>query len=136
MRFANIALAVLFLANVDVHAQSRNALPVPDSLFYGIWKGTSICQIKSSPCRDENVVYHIAKSGKENLIEIKANKIVNGAEEEMGTIDFRYDPKTREIISVSQPNAIWKFKKDRNSISGTLMYKGELFRIIQLTKQN
>ncbi|MER3465134.1 MAG: hypothetical protein C4329_12700 [Chitinophagaceae bacterium] len=52
----------------------------------GIWKGTSICQVKSSPCHDEVVVYHIKASGKPNEFSMQMNKIVNGAEEDMATL--------------------------------------------------
>ena len=52
----------------------------------GIWKGTSLCQVKPSACHDENVVYHISKKSA-NVYTIQANKIVNGAEVDMGTFD-------------------------------------------------
>jgi len=34
---------------------------VPAQSIEGVWKGTSLCQIKDSPCHDETVVYHISK---------------------------------------------------------------------------
>ena len=124
----------LMLLTCSGHPQSGH--PMTDTLLYGTWKGTSVCQIKSSPCHDEMVAYHIAKSSKGNFVEIKANKIVNGAEVEMGIIEFRFDATTKEIVSVSQPDAIWKFKVDNRAMSGTLLYNGQLFRIIQLNKEN
>ena len=33
-----------------------------DTLLIGVWKGSSICQIKNSPCHDETVVYYISKN--------------------------------------------------------------------------
>jgi len=57
----------------------------------GIWKGTSLCQVKSSPCHDENVVYHISRATNGKTYTIQMNKIVNGAEEEMGASDAVYD---------------------------------------------
>jgi hypothetical protein len=132
LRITNLTIVCILLANAGSKAQSANA----DSSFYGTWKGTSICQIKNSPCHDETVVFYVSKSAKENLIELKGNKIVNGVEEEMGIIDFRYDPVSKEIVSVSQPDAIWKFRKNKNSMSGTLTYNGQLSRIVNLTRQN
>jgi hypothetical protein len=132
----NLFIVIFWLASFSVRAQSGKDMTEADSLYYGTWKGTSICQVKNSPCHDETVVYHIGKSVKQNLIEVKANKIVNGAEVEMGIIEFRFDATTKEIISVSQPDAVWKFQKHNNSMAGTLKYKGELFRIIQLAKQD
>ena len=49
--------------------------------FEGIWKGTSLCQIKNSPCHDEIVVYHISRDSTGKSYEVIANKIVNGKEE-------------------------------------------------------
>ena len=90
---------------------------------------------KNSPCHDETVVYYIGQINKDNKLEISANKIVNGEEEEMGKIQFQYDPKTKQITSTSQPNAIWKFERKQNAIEGTLYSNNVLFRIVKLTKK-
>ena len=58
--------------------------------FEGTWKGTSLCQIKNSPCHDEIVVYHISKDSTGKSYEVIANKIVDGKEDYMGTIPFTY----------------------------------------------
>ena len=104
-----------------------------DTSFLGVWKGTSICQQKNSPCHDETVVYYITRN-KNQQVEIRANKIVNGKEDEMGVIEFRYEEKTKEIVSVSQPNAVWRFKRTGDHLDGTLYVRNELFRIIKLLK--
>lgn len=129
-----LPLLLLSLDSFHSNAQSGNGNLATDSLYSGIWKGESICQIKNSPCHDENVVYYISKLKKDHIIEIKANKIVNGIEEEMGIIQFRYDAKSEEIISISQPNSIWKFKIKQNSMEGTLYSNNALFRIISLRR--
>jgi len=116
------------------NAQATKDNSVADSLFYGVWKGSSICQVKNSPCHDETVVYYISKTNKDGVLEIKANKIVDGQEVEMGKIQFQYDAKTKQITSISQPNAIWKFKREQNTIEGTLYYNDTLYRIIKVTK--
>ena len=41
-----------------------------DSLLIGTWKGTSLCQIKSYPCHDEQVVHHISKADKANEFKV------------------------------------------------------------------
>ena len=64
----------------------------------GKWKGSSICQVKNSPCHDENVVYHISKAGNDSTYSIQANKIVNAVEEDMGTLTGVYD-KTKKTLS-------------------------------------
>jgi hypothetical protein len=116
-------------------AQTGKVTPAADSLFYGTWKGTSLCQVKNSPCHDETVVYYISKTNKENILEMNANKIVNGEEVEMGKIQFRFDKETEQIISISQPNAIWTFKRKGNTLEGTLYYNNALYRIIKATKE-
>ena len=105
--------------------------------FEGIWKGTSLCQIKNSPCHDEVVVYHISKDSSGKSYQVIANKIVDGKEEYMGTIPFTYDDKQKVFVSVdSVRNARWEFKIIASAMKGTLMYKGDLFRVIDVKKEN
>ena len=101
----------------------------------GIWKGSSLCQIKNSPCHDENVVYHITKNG-DNSYQIVANKIIDGKEDYMGTIIFTFDPKERVLSSIDSAREVkWEFKVAVNQMHGTLISKGKLFRIIDLKKE-
>ena len=105
--------------------------------FEGVWKGTSLCQIKNSPCHDEIVVYHISKDSTDKSYQVIANKIVDGKEEYMGTIPFTYDDKQEVFVSVdSVRNARWEFKITGNAMKGTLMFKGDLYRIIDVKKEN
>jgi stress response protein SCP2 len=113
-------------------AKSTNA-----QTFEGVWKGTSLCQVKNSPCHDEIVVYHISKDSTGKSYEVIANKIVNGKEEYMGTLSFTYDDQQKIFVSVdSASNARWEFKLTGNIIKGTLMYKGDLYRLINVKKEN
>lgn len=103
--------------------------------FEGVWKGTSLCQVKNSPCRDENVLYYISKDSTIKTFEVKAYKIVNGKEDFMGTIVFTYDEKRNLYISVDKDrDARWEFKITGNTMKGTLMVKGTLFRLIDVKK--
>ena len=105
--------------------------------FEGIWKGTSLCQVKNSPCHDEVVVYHVSKDSTGKSYEVIANKIVNGKEDYMGTLAFTYDDQKKIFVSVdSARSARWEFKMAGNVMKGTLMYKGELYRIIDVKKEN
>jgi hypothetical protein len=105
--------------------------------FEGVWKGTSLCQIKNSPCHDEIVVYHISKDSSGKSYEMIANKIVNGKEEYMGTIPFSYDDQKKVFVSIdSQRNAKWEFKLTGNEMKGTLMYKDDLYRVVDVKKEN
>ena len=68
----------------------------------GTWKGTSLCQVKPSPCHDENAVYHISKTSNGKNYTIQMNKIVNGAEEEMGASVAVYDETKHTLTSITE----------------------------------
>ena len=131
----NFQLILLSALTLQSNAQTNKDLSTADSLFSGVWKGSSICQVKNSSCHDENVVFYISKANKNNVLEVNGNKIVNGEEVEMGKIQFQYDLKTKQITSTSQPNSIWKLERKQNAIEGTLYSNNVLFRIIKLTKK-
>ena len=105
----------------------------------GIWKGTSLCQVKQSACHDENVVYHISKRAA-NLYTIQASKIVNGAEEDMGTFDSVIYDETKQTLRFTMKDnqgrkSIWLFKIDGMQMHGTLtINENTLFRIVELKK--
>ena len=111
-----------------------NAQANYDTLLIGVWKGSSICQIKNSPCHDETVVYYISKKPGIDTFYINGNKIVNGVEEEMGILPFTLNKKTNQLISTSY--GLWTFTIKQRKLEGTLVSKGVLYRIISLTKQN
>ena len=81
--------------------QAQNGAFKIDTLLIGTWNGTSICQIKNSPCHDETVVYHISKKRGVDTFFINAGKIVNGVEEEMGILPFVYNKKTNQFTSTA-----------------------------------
>ena len=90
----------------------------------GTWKGTSLCQVKSSPCHDENVVYHISKANGGKSYSIQASKIINGAEDDMGTLDASYD-EPKHLLTVmmkdrQERTSVWVFKVDGKQMHGTL----------------
>ena len=105
--------------------------------FEGVWKGTSLCQVKNSPCHDENVVYYVSKDSSGKTFEVNANKIINGKEDFMGTIVFTYDEKQNVYISIDKnADAKWEFIITGNAIKGTLIVKGILYRLIDVKKDN
>ncbi len=124
-----VCLLLLISVTTKTIAQKEN-------IIAGTWKGSSICQLKDSPCHDETVVYHISSSGGNNY-KIIANKIVGGKEEEMGIIDFTYDPSKQILTSVDQQrNARWDLKVNGKKMDGTLFYQGKLYRIVKVEKQD
>jgi hypothetical protein len=126
LKITFIALIILFI-NLEIAGQ--------DTALIGVWKGTSICQVKNSPCHNEIAVYHISKTSKPQILSMLMNKLVNNQEEEMGTTDYSYDPVHQTLNSINdRPGAHWEFKIRGDSMHGTLMYNNSLYRIIQLRR--
>lgn len=115
--------------------EGQTLISKTDSLLVGTWKGTSLCQEKSSPCHDEIVVYYISKGIGLDNFDILASKIVNGKEEEMGKVTCKFKKTTNELISTSD-NGGWTFNVNNKVINGTLVVQGRSFRIVKLTKEN
>jgi hypothetical protein len=131
MRNRFFMVTVLFVVSILTVVASPG-----DSLIVGTWKGTSICQVKNSPCHDEIAVYHITKGDKTGTYHIVANKVVNGTEVDMGVFDFSFDARTNTLTYTDETrNASWKFKINGKTMDGTLYAKGQLYRIIKLSKE-
>src|SRR6476469_6392264 len=114
MKLHNPALLILGLIfHLNIFAQTS---------IEGKWKGTSICQIKNSPCHDEQVVYHISKDTGLNNFQVIDNKIVNGKEDYMGTLHFIYDSQKKTFICIDEERkARWEFQKKDEQMSGKLL---------------
>src|ERR1700694_92994 len=80
----------------------RQDLAQQDSLI-GNWKGTSLCQVKNSPCHDEIAAYHISPGNGANTYQFQMNKIVDGKELEMGAMVYKYDPKLHTFTGRHSP---------------------------------
>ena len=103
----------------------------------GKWKGTSICQVKNSPCHDEQVVYLIKRQDSLNRYQMTMSKIINGSEEEMGTLQFSFDPATHVLVSEdTSRQARWEFLLKNLKMTGTLIYQNKLYRKIEADKIN
>jgi len=125
-------IVVFCLATHNGKAQTR--LSKTDTLLIGTWKGTSICQVKNSPCHDEVVVYHISKNKSLDTFYINASKIVNGIEVEMGIVPCAYSKETNQLVSYAS-KGIWAFNIEGTKLEGTLVFHGDLYRTIKVVKQ-
>jgi len=125
-------LLSFILCLVSRSTQAQNTVVRIDTLLVGTWKGSSICQVKNSPCHDESVVYHISKKLGLDSFSVNASKIVNGAEDEMGILPFFYNEKTKQFSSTAY--GTWTFNLEGNKLEGTLYVRGELYRKIKLFK--
>jgi hypothetical protein len=96
-----------------------------------------MCQIKDSPCHDENVIYHLSKSKGDYLYQVSASKIIEGKENDMGTIYFTFVPQKNILFFTDSIKDVkWEFKVTGKEMHGTLISKGKLFRKIYLKKEN
>lgn len=131
MRTGFILPVIIWVFTASSYGSSVNN----DSLLTGTWKGTSICQVRPSPCNDEIAVYHISKGTKPNTYHMLMNKLVNGVEEEMGENDYTFNAADNSLFCYNEKYRIAiKLRVNGNSMEGTLMSASKLYRIIKLKK--
>ena len=124
--------AVLIIVSFSTTALAQNKAEIA-----GTWKGSSICQIKDSPCHDEIAVYHVFIIEGTDSLRFVMNKIVNNIEEEMGTTIFYFDAGKQTLVSKDPVrNADWNFHAEGKQMKGTLVYKNRLYRVVDLRKQD
>lgn len=130
-RRAALATAVtLCLISRGVLGQSPAASPGPA----GTWRGTSLCLVKPSPCHDEVVVYRIVPMGTGDSLSLDAGKIVNGQEDDMGTLGCRFDPPAAELRCII-PQGTWRFTLRGDSLVGELrLPDGRTFRDVRAAR--
>lgn len=107
------ALACLFAQVAPAQAQA----PAPDPV--GVWRGTSLCRVRPSACKDENVVYRITRVNASDTLVLDARKIVNGQEEEMGVLACLPGASVGGI-RCAMPNGVWSFSIRGDSLVGEL----------------
>jgi len=101
----------------------------------GVWRGHSVCMVKTSPCHDEVNVYHIsAIPAKPSTYFVSGNKIVDGKEEVMGTGEWKYDTGTR-VLSCQFPQGVFRLKLEGDKLDGDLkLPDGTLYRQVHLQR--
>ncbi len=126
-----LTVAVVFIA-VSCFAQNTASNAVN---LIGTWKGTSICQVRPSPCNDEIAAYHITKEVKPGVYHMVMNKLVNGKEEDMGVGDYSFSAADKTLTYVDEKrNFSVKFNVKGNTMEGTMLVKNVVYRIIKLEK--
>jgi hypothetical protein len=95
-------------------------LPAQQPSPVGIWRGTSKCLVRPSPCNDEIVVYRITSAGPADSVSIDARKIVNGQEEEMGVIGCRFATVGATLTCAMRNGGAWRFTIRGDSLVGEL----------------
>src|SRR5437764_9480197 len=115
MRFSVNIIAAIWLTGSASPAQPTAGAANP----VGIWRGTSVCQVRPSPCNDEVVVYRITRAKASDSISVDARKIVNGHEEEMGILTCRL-AALGASFTCAMPTGVWRFTIRRDSLVGDL----------------
>jgi hypothetical protein len=128
-----LRIAVEFPLLIALTALAARAAFPQDVSFEGLWKGDSLCQIKESPCHDEVGVYHVKKTAPGSF-EFAMNKVVGGKEEFMGSLQCSPGEDSNSLVCHQNESAVWTWKVKGDSMSGTLMYRGQLYRKITLTR--
>ena len=106
----------------------------------GTWEGTSLCQIRPSPCHDEHVIYRIGKTSARGY-RIEAYKLVDGQELYMGPLDMTLDASGHRLSGSNRDRSgtvhPWLFTVQRTHMSGKALTApgGQVFRLIELTKR-
>lgn len=126
----------MIIFTIVINSNDCFCQPLSSTGITGLWKGSSICQVKNSPCHDEIIVYHVSKSKNINSYIIQMNKIVNGAEEEMGSLVFAYNDSLHKLSCTmsDRPKAgYWEFVVTGNKMTGKLWLDNHqtLYRIIE-----
>ena len=112
------------------------AAPAPEySAVAGVWRGESSCVSKDPACHNETVVYYIKEvPDHPDVVEIQADKIVDGKPVTMGTGEWLYD-RERHTLVWQTPRQAWRLEVDGDRIAGTLtLFDGTLFRKLTLRK--
>ena len=104
----------------------------------GRWTGDSICVGDRPACKNESVVYRIAKPpDRSGNVRIEADKIVGGSVVNMGAIDFKYDREAKTLTG-QIPIGVWRFTVADKAMEGTLtlMPENTVMRRVKLAKES
>ena len=114
----NIVAVAFALAGLLARGAFAQALAAPPNPV-GVWRGTSLCLVRPSPCNDEIIVYRITRANASDSLSLDARKIVNGQEEEMGVLDCRL-AASGALFMCTMPNGAWHFTIRGDSLVGEL----------------
>jgi hypothetical protein len=131
-----LSLALALAWTAPAHAQASQKPTSDESVLVGDWRGDSICQVRPSACHDEDSLYHFAKvDGKPGAYSLKADKIVNGQPETMGTLDCAYDAKAQALECSIPDRATLRFTWEGKEMRGTMTLTDKtLWRKLSLKK--
>jgi hypothetical protein len=115
VRLTGLAVACLLTGRAGAQSLS-DATPMTP---VGTWRGTSVCLVRPSACRDEVVVYRIAQMPGADSLSVDARKIVRGEEQEMGVLACRFTAP-QGLLTCAMPQGVWRFRVRKDSLVGDL----------------
>lgn len=131
MRLQSILVALVALG---VLARRGAAQAVADGNPVGVWRGTSLCQVRPSPCNDEIVVDRITRAKGSDSLSMDARKIVRGREEEMGVLPCRFDARSASF-TCSLAKGVWRFAVRGDSLTGeAILSDGTRYREVRAAR--
>lgn len=131
MRLGIIAITTLSFFARGAAAQLATS---PDANPVGTWRGNSVCVARASTCKDEVIVYRIARQGGQDSLSLDGRKVVAGREEEMGVLACQLNAP-RAYITCVIPSGTWRFRPRHDSLVGQLRLKdGTLFRNVNAVR--
>lgn len=104
----------------------------------GTWEGTSLCQVKPSPCHDEHVIYRLSLLQPRHY-RIDAYKLVLGQKDFMGAINVALNAAGSEldgpVMSGGQVRGQLQLVLKGTHMSGRMIQAdGTLYRLIEVTE--
>lgn len=140
-----LTLGVIFASALpELRRGARQGEKASDSLskVLGDWEGESVCVDKNRPaCKNEHVVYHLSKTegGGPDAVTMRADKIVNGKPEEMGTLECKHDAAKSTLaceFTVNGTHGVFEYVIKGDEMEGTLklLPSGTLGRKINVKK--
>jgi len=129
-----LLLLVFSILALSPNAPYSSSIAGEDPSFTGVWKGDSVCQIKDSPCHDEVSVYYVSKGAEPNSFQMKMNKVVDGKEVTMGTVNCRADSGTGSYVCRLNDFSTWTWHLNKSALDGDMQYRGQLYRKIHLIR--
>lgn len=98
----------------------------PARQIVGTWHGTSICADPQTDraCRDEEVIYDVdSAASPRGPVRFRADKVVAGVRENMGTLHLTYDSTTQSWsadLTTARIQARWTFQPQGETMVGAL----------------
>ena len=113
----------------------------PASLIRGTWRGTSTCvePAVDRACQDEQVIYQVdSATGPQGPVTLRADKLVNGVPQTMGTFRLSYDSSTRVwfVDFSARLRGRWTFEVQPRLMTGRLteLPSGRVVRRVTVAK--